>query len=171
MVCLKIVFVLSHGQSNIESGFSVNKEILRENLQEKSLITQRLMYHSLNCSDLEAHQFVVSLELTKSCKFAYARYKADLDRQKEEKVVAEKVLKRAHTTQELQDAKKQKVELTNSINTLKEGLIKETLAADKTKELASVAKAAAFFHGIKAKEKELEECHKKITELDSILNK
>ena len=118
------------------------------------------MCHSLNYSDLEAHQFVVSQELRKSCKFVYARYKAGLDRQKKEKVVAEKVLKWAHTTQELQDAKKQKVELTNSIDTLKEGLIKEILAADKTKELASVAKAAVFFHDIKAKEKELEKCRK-----------
>ena len=33
----KIIFTLSHGQSQVERGFNVNKEILVENLQEESL--------------------------------------------------------------------------------------------------------------------------------------
>lgn len=117
-VC-KVIFVLSHGQSNIERGFSVNRKILQDNLQEKSLITQRLIYDTLNCSDLEPHQFAVSSELRKSCKFAHAKYKADLDKQKEGKVAAEKALKRKNTTQELDNAKKQKVELAKCIDALK----------------------------------------------------
>ena len=35
---------LLHGQSSIERGFSVNKEILNNKLQEKSLISQHLIY-------------------------------------------------------------------------------------------------------------------------------
>ena len=42
-VC-NIVMILSHGQSSIERGFSINKEILDNNLQEKSLILQGLIY-------------------------------------------------------------------------------------------------------------------------------
>ena len=34
----KIVFSLSHGQVDVERGFSVNKELLVENLQQTSLI-------------------------------------------------------------------------------------------------------------------------------------
>ena len=40
-VC-KIIFTLSHGQSQTERGFNVNKEILVENLQEESLKGQLL---------------------------------------------------------------------------------------------------------------------------------
>ena len=39
----KIVMILSHGQSSNEFGFSVNKEILDNNLQETSLISQCLV--------------------------------------------------------------------------------------------------------------------------------
>ena len=42
-VC-KLIFVLPHGQSSIERGFSNNKEVLQDNLQEKSLLLQRLIY-------------------------------------------------------------------------------------------------------------------------------
>ena len=31
----KLVFVMSHGQSNAERGFSVNKEVLQDNMQVK----------------------------------------------------------------------------------------------------------------------------------------
>ena len=43
-VC-EIVMILSHEQSSIERGFSINKEILDNNLQENSLISQRLILH------------------------------------------------------------------------------------------------------------------------------
>ena len=36
----QIVFVLSHGQSSVECGFSVNKKLLVENLGEISLVSQ-----------------------------------------------------------------------------------------------------------------------------------
>ena len=32
--------ILSHGQSSIDHGFSINKEILDENLQKKWLLSQ-----------------------------------------------------------------------------------------------------------------------------------
>ena len=39
-VC-SIIFVLSYGQSAVERGFSINKDLLVDNLQEKSLVSQR----------------------------------------------------------------------------------------------------------------------------------
>ena len=39
----KIVMILSHGQSSIERNFSINKEIVDKNLQEKSLISHSLI--------------------------------------------------------------------------------------------------------------------------------
>ena len=37
------VFTLSHGQSQIERGFSINNELVVENLKSQSLISQRLV--------------------------------------------------------------------------------------------------------------------------------
>lgn len=38
------MFFLSNGQAAVERGFSLNKEMLMENLQQKSLISQRMVY-------------------------------------------------------------------------------------------------------------------------------
>ena len=40
----KIVLTLSHGQVAVEREFSVNKELLFENRQQTSVISQRLIY-------------------------------------------------------------------------------------------------------------------------------
>ena len=40
----QIVFILSHGNARVESGFSVNADMLVENLKEESLIAQRRVY-------------------------------------------------------------------------------------------------------------------------------
>ena len=42
-----IIFTLSHGQAAVERGFSVNSELLVENLQEKILVPTRFMYSSV----------------------------------------------------------------------------------------------------------------------------
>ena len=42
-VCL-FVFVLSHGQSAVERGFSVTENMLVENLEYQSPIGQRMVY-------------------------------------------------------------------------------------------------------------------------------
>ena len=41
------VFVLSHGNASVESGFSINQEVLVENLTEQSLVNLRLVYDSI----------------------------------------------------------------------------------------------------------------------------
>ena len=46
-VC-KTVFIFSHGQSFTERGFSVNKEVVDYNMEEKSLTSQRLVYDAIH---------------------------------------------------------------------------------------------------------------------------
>jgi hypothetical protein len=46
-VVVKIVLVLLHGQAAVESGFSINEDILVENLTEKSVIAQRVVLNAL----------------------------------------------------------------------------------------------------------------------------
>lgn len=42
---------LSHGNASVESGFSVNEDLLVENLQESSLINQRIVYDAIKFHD------------------------------------------------------------------------------------------------------------------------
>jgi hypothetical protein len=39
-----LVLILSHGNADVESGFSINGDMLVENLQEQSLVAQRSVY-------------------------------------------------------------------------------------------------------------------------------
>jgi len=58
----KCVLVLSHGNANVESGFSVNGGILVENLHEESLIAQRQVYDAvLACGGVAAVEVDKSL--------------------------------------------------------------------------------------------------------------
>ena len=43
----QIVFILFHGNARVESGFSVNADMLAENLKEESLIAQHRVYDSV----------------------------------------------------------------------------------------------------------------------------
>ena len=43
----RIIFALWHGQAAVERGFSVNSELLVENLQEKTLGASRFAYSSV----------------------------------------------------------------------------------------------------------------------------
>ncbi|KAJ8896754.1 hypothetical protein PR048_002099 [Dryococelus australis] len=39
---MKIVMILSHGNSNVERGFSVNSECLIDNMKNETLVAQRM---------------------------------------------------------------------------------------------------------------------------------
>jgi len=43
----RLVLTLSHGNASVESGFSINEDMLVENLHEDSLVAQRTVYDSL----------------------------------------------------------------------------------------------------------------------------
>ena len=81
----KIIFVLSHGQSDVERGFSVNKEILQDNLQEKYLISQRLIHNTIHSAEQKLHDCAMSHALCRSFKSAYLNYKIAFDKAKEDK--------------------------------------------------------------------------------------
>ena len=69
----KLIFILQHGQSFTERGFSVNKEITDVNMQEDALINQRLVCHHLLGGEKEVWEFPITPELRKSCKLAYQK--------------------------------------------------------------------------------------------------
>ena len=51
----KLFFTLSHSQCVVERGSSINKEILIENLQEKSIVCQRVAYDHVQASKVDLH--------------------------------------------------------------------------------------------------------------------
>ena len=72
------VFTVSHGQSDIERGFNVNKDMLVENMEIVSMKALRLTYNEVLCSGKDVNSSPISSELSLSCKPANVRYKKDL---------------------------------------------------------------------------------------------
>ena len=68
------VFVLSHGQNAVERGFSVNENMLVENLEYQSLIGQRMVYDHMFSQKIKLESYEPPLDLIKSCSKAYSRY-------------------------------------------------------------------------------------------------
>ncbi|MGH9708867.1 MAG: hypothetical protein ACRD5R_19135 [Candidatus Acidiferrales bacterium] len=86
---MKLVLMLSHGNATLESGFSVNKSILVENLKEYSLIAQRQVYDAVkNLGGIELIQITNSMR--KYVKNAYQTYNEFLENSRKMDGEAEK---------------------------------------------------------------------------------
>ena len=59
----KLLLCLSHEQASVERGFSVNSNLLVENMHEDSLIAQRIVYDHVKSLKLEAYE----VKVTDSC--------------------------------------------------------------------------------------------------------
>lgn len=80
---VKIVCCLSHGNANVERGFSVNSECLFENMKEESVVARRQVYDAVTQrGGLE--QFAVDKSLLLRARNAHSLYVEELDRNKEE---------------------------------------------------------------------------------------
>lgn len=53
----KLVFVLFQGYTETEQLFNVNKDMLVENLEEKSLTGQRIVFNHMSCTVIEIQDF------------------------------------------------------------------------------------------------------------------
>ena len=128
-VCV-FVFTLSHGQSSVESGFNINKDSLKTNLDGTTLVALRACYDHLLANGNEVKTFPITKELMVSCKLASRRYKDELDKNKESSANLERDRKRKIISDEIITVKKTKLDT--------EKLVKELVA-----EVDSLFKQAA----------------------------
>ena len=49
---IKMVLILSRGNAAVESGFSVNKELLVENIEEDTIVAQRIVFDAIRVSGM-----------------------------------------------------------------------------------------------------------------------
>ena len=68
------VFTFSHGRSQIERAFSMNKEATVENLENKLLRAQRLVYDALKCCKEDTHDIEITAKMVTSWKTARSKY-------------------------------------------------------------------------------------------------
>ena len=71
---VKTLLILSHGQAQVERGFSINSELLVDNLSNESLIAQRIKTDHMRQKGLQSHEVNITQALLKHVKCARSRY-------------------------------------------------------------------------------------------------
>ena len=88
----QIAFILSHRNARVESGFSVNGDILVENLKEESLIVRRRVYDSILASGGVLNVSITNGMLTYA-RQSHSRYQECLKQKREKATNEEKKAK------------------------------------------------------------------------------
>ena len=140
----KIIFTLSHSQCAVERGFSVNKELLVENLEKTSLCGQRMVYDHMVSTKNTPQEIEISNELKKNCKLAHSKYVAALETNKANAEINQKSKKRKFISDEIANVKRKRVELEQTIVLLEKDIDKYSLKAEKKNDMSYLVKANAF---------------------------
>ncbi|GBN78382.1 hypothetical protein AVEN_213796-1 [Araneus ventricosus] len=106
-----MVMILSHGNSNVERGFSINKECLWENMKEQTLIARRIVYDSIQANG-GINNFEVSKQLILSVRNSRGNYEEYKEKKrKEEKELRENFKRKREAENQLKELKAKKLKI------------------------------------------------------------
>ena len=86
---IKILLTLSHGQSQVERSFPINKDVVSNNMAEDSVIAHHRVYDRIQCLDGPMEQCITP-EMLQDCRVAYRTYVNHMEDNKKQSVESEK---------------------------------------------------------------------------------
>ena len=89
LLMVKLVLILSHGNARVESGFSINDDLLVENMKEESMIATRLVLEGV-IKDGGLQNVVVTRKMMEEVDKARKRYHTNLELQREQQTAYER---------------------------------------------------------------------------------
>ena len=107
---IKDVLLLSHGQASVERGFSVNKQIATDNMQQKTLTALRILQDHIS-SVGGAQNIVITPKLLASASQAKSRYNAYLEETRRQAEKAALSGKRKEMFDQLEEVEAKKARL------------------------------------------------------------
>ena len=110
---VKVVLILSHGNAAVESGFPVNKELLVENMEEETIVAQRVVFDAIGVAGMDVTEVDISDKMIGCVRKSHSVYQSAQQLKKEKQSAEEKRArddrKRKVTIVSLQQQKKQKL--------------------------------------------------------------
>ncbi|XP_026060063.1 uncharacterized protein LOC113044351 isoform X2 [Carassius auratus] len=159
--CKKLL-LLSHGQAEVERGFSINKEVETCNMSEETVVIQRLI-----CDQVKVCGGVTKVPLTKElisyCASARSRYRAHLEEEKKKRETEENSKKRKYVEEDLKELKQKK-------KSIREICISLENDADRMAEQAESSggsKMATLITESNSLRRRAKDKHKELIELDA----
>ncbi|GBM25014.1 hypothetical protein AVEN_50353-1 [Araneus ventricosus] len=122
---MELVMIFFYGNSNVERGFSVNKESVVENMKEETLIAQRLVYDAV----MDHGKYVGSIDISKSLIHSYKNARTLLTEETKKR-------EREKLENKVCESKKKKLDLEAKIAKVKQNATKEVEAL--TEEINSL---------------------------------
>ena len=102
----KLIFILSHGQASVvKRGFSIKKDLLKENVEEVSIVSQTIVFDHI--CDLSVTDIPFSNDFLKSCKLSHTRSTNGLELKKSDKIENEKIQERRIKMDDIVDVKRE----------------------------------------------------------------
>ena len=151
---------MSHGQSAIERGFSVNKNILVKNLEEKGLISQRIVLDHLRANKCKPNTVSLTKDLLVAAKNAHRKYTEDLVEKKKQEL-KNKTNKQLETVNdEIFALNQKKTLLENTIVEPNKDSDEMAFEAEKQSKLELLSKSNALKRAAIEKQSELDACLK-----------
>ncbi|KAJ8048247.1 hypothetical protein HOLleu_00489 [Holothuria leucospilota] len=158
------VLLLSHGQASVERGFSFNKQLEVENLQERSFISQRHVIDHIK-SVGGTLSVLVDRKLLMSAAGARQRYLAHLEDEKRKKEKETRVLKRKVADERIKELEKKKARLEDDMKAMQTSADDFAEKAENTGKLTWIAKSNSLRRSAKAKANEVQELVDEIASL------
>ena len=158
---VKLILLLSHGNSSVERGFSINKEIEVENMKEHTLVAKRVI-----CDHVYSVDGILNVQLDKplllSVKQSRQKYERYLESERLKKKTAESQAKRKCVLDEIEEIKKKKKRTETDIRSLTETAGELLLKAVKEGKLTFLTQANSLRKTAKSKAVDLEEIQKSL---------
>ncbi|KAJ8043836.1 hypothetical protein HOLleu_11110 [Holothuria leucospilota] len=158
------VLLLSHSQASVERGFSFNKQLEVENLQERSFISQRHVIDHIK-SVGGTLSVLVDRKLLMSAAGARQRYLAHLEDEKRKKEKETRVLKRKVADERIKELEKKKARLEDDMKAMQTSADDFAEKAENTGKLTWIAKSNSLRRSAKAKANEVQELVDEIASL------
>lgn len=166
---LKTLLLLSHGQASVERGFSINKNLIVDNLGDQSIIAKRIIKDHLQFIG-GIKNVVYPKEFLVSAAGARQKYISYLDEQKRKNVKDMQLAKRKEIEDKIDDLKKKKRCLEIDVNGLNKTAEDYAERAEKESNLTFISKSNALRRHAREKYEELKKCEITINDMANELN-
>ena len=159
------MLTLSHGQASVERSFSVNENLMVENLKVSSLIAQRIIYDHMKSEELNPETTDITKHLVVGVMSAKRKYTAHLEEQKKTKKLSDKEKRQKALQDDIDEVLQKKRALEKMCDPLQvdfENLVSE---AETKNDMTYVVKANALKRKVNEKSEEMKKLEETAKEI------
>ena len=157
---LQVLLVISHGQASVERGFSLNKSLLVDNMEEMSIQCCRLIKDHLLLNKLSPHFLDIIKKMLQHARTARQRYEYYLQEKRNKKEQLDKDQQKQILDSEVKDIEGQLHSVEKIVKGLKEKFFVFVEDVEKKKDLSLLSASNALVR----KSEETKQDMKKIEE-------